>query len=81
MLDWVNHLPVSDDHCWSDYLTETRAAVQDPTRARRLQLKRRAKHGLVATYIHEISARRRNGIEGHADKAVQTVAEAATPGA
>ena len=53
--------------------------MQDPTRARRLQLKRRAKHGLVATYIHEISGRRRNGTEGHVDEAVQTVAEAATP--
>jgi hypothetical protein len=81
MLDSFNHLFGSDDHCRSDDLTETRAAVQDPTRARRLQLKRRAKHGLVATYIHEISGRRRNGIEGHVDKAVQTVAEPATPGA
>jgi len=81
MLDCLNHLLVSDDHCRSDDLTETRAAVHDPTRARRLQLKRRAKHGLVATYIHEISGRRRNGTEGHVDKAVQTVAEAATPGA
>jgi hypothetical protein len=81
MLDCFNHLLVSDDHCRSDDLTETRAAVQDPTRARRLQLKRRAKHGLVATYIHEISGRRRNGTEDHVDKAVQTVAEPATPAA
>jgi hypothetical protein len=55
-------------------LTETRA-LQDPTRARRLQLKRRAKHGLVATYIHEISGRRRNGVEARVDKPVQPVPE------
>ena len=60
-------------------MTETRA-VQDATRARRIQLKRRAKHGLVASYIHEISGRRRNGVEPRVDQPVQPVAEPA-PGA
>jgi hypothetical protein len=49
--------------------------VHDPTRARRLQLKRRAKHGLVATYIHEISGRRRNGVQARVDKPVNPVPE------
>jgi hypothetical protein len=79
VLDFVNHLPAKDDHRRSDELTETRA-VQDATRARRIQLKRRAKHGLVASYIHEISGRRRNGAEPRVDKSVQPVAEPA-PGA
>jgi hypothetical protein len=57
-------------------LTETRA-VQDTLRARRLQLKRRAKRGLVASYIHEISARHRNVDEPRVDKAVPSVAEPA----
>jgi hypothetical protein len=51
-------------------LTETRA-VQDATRARRIQLKRRAKHGLVATYIHDISGRRRNGSAPRVDKPLE----------
>jgi hypothetical protein len=49
--------------------------VQDPIRARRIQLKRRAKHGLVATYIHEISGRRRNGSIERVDKAPQPLPE------
>ena len=57
-------------------MTETRA-VQDATRARRIQLKRRAKHGLVASYIHEISGRHRNGSEPRVDRPVQPVAEPA----
>ena len=57
-------------------MTETRA-VQDPIRARRIQLKRRAKHGLVATYIHEISGRRRNGSTARVDKAPQPIPEPA----
>jgi hypothetical protein len=51
-------------------LTETRA-VQDLQRARRLQLKRRAKRGLVATYIHEISGRRRDAAAARVDQVVQ----------
>ena len=54
--------------------------MQDATRARRIQLKRRAKHGLVASYIHEISGRRRNGAAPRVDKPVQPVVEPA-PGA
>jgi hypothetical protein len=57
-------------------LTETRA-VQDAIRARRLQVKRRAKRGLVASYIHEISARHRNADEARVDKPVRPVAEPA----
>jgi hypothetical protein len=60
-------------------LTDTRA-VQDATRARRIQLKRRAKRGLVASYIHEISARHRNEEAPRVDKAVQPAPEPA-PGA
>jgi len=51
--------------------------VQDPSRVRRLQLKRRAKHGLVATYIHDISGRRRNGVTDRVDKAPQALPEPA----
>ena len=54
--------------------------MQDAIHARRLQLKRRAKRGLVASYIHEISGRHRNGSEPRVDKPVQPVAEPA-PGA
>jgi hypothetical protein len=57
-------------------LTETRA-VQEATRARRIQLKRRAKRGLVASYIHEISARHRNDDDARVDKTVEPVAEPA----
>jgi hypothetical protein len=47
----------------------------DADRARRLQLKRRAKRGLVATYIHEISGRRRNGTPARVDKPAHALAE------
>jgi hypothetical protein len=57
-------------------LTETRV-VQEPIPARRIQLKRRAKKGLVATYIHEISGRRRNGSTPRVDKAVEPLPEPA----
>jgi hypothetical protein len=57
-------------------LTETRV-VQDPTRTRRIQLKRRAKRGVVATYIHEISGRRRNGSAPAVDKPTQPIPEPA----
>ena len=51
--------------------------MQDPTRTRRIQLKRRAKRGLVATYIHEISGRRRNGSAPGVDKPTQPLPEPA----
>lgn len=51
--------------------------MQDTLRARRLQLKRRAKRGIVASYIHEISARHRNVDEPRVDKTVKPVAEPA----
>ncbi len=57
-------------------MTETRA-VQDATRARRIQLKRRAKHGLVASYIHEISGRRRNGSAPRVDQMLKAAPEPA----
>jgi hypothetical protein len=53
-----------------DDLTETRA-VEETTRARRIQLKRRAKRGLVATYIHEISGRRRDAAADRVDTPIQ----------
>ena len=54
--------------------------MQDTIPARRLQLKRRAKRGLVATYIHEISGRRRNGSTARVDKPVEAVPEPANGG-
>jgi hypothetical protein len=59
-------------------LTETTTrAVQEATRARRIQLKRRAKRGIVASYIHEISARHRNEGAPRVDKPVQPTPEPA----
>jgi hypothetical protein len=52
LLEFDSHRTTAEEHT----MTETRTPAQpDPTR--RLQVKRRAKRGIVASYIHQLSER------------------------
>jgi hypothetical protein len=54
-------------------------AARHPDKTRRLQRKRRVKRGIVASYIHELSGRHREGAAG-LEPAAQEAVEPAPAG-